>query len=163
MMRVLQDSSFLVSFINSADVNHEAAVESVAIISKYKVELVFSHVVLNETLFTLVKSGLKADLVRASLNELVNIESAILTTADLFSTPEYFSYNYVSMLSGIDNQNGISKTNDYIIVCQARANSAFIISSDKQMVTTLNTAGQAAFNFTSEVDRDILTWRLQQS
>lgn len=150
---LIEDSSFLLSFLNPKDPFHNEALETYKILNNLNtVTLVFPEIVLSETSFTLMRIGTDPEKIRNIINKISMLPKVIIFNCDPLTSLRYVS-RYYNKLTLSKNSRSITKTNDYLIACATIDFDAKVISSDKQMLETLSLLCVKCFNFSKEEDR----------
>src|SRR3989344_2386254 len=135
---IVEDSSYLLSVFNPDDRFHNEALETLGIITRFpNITLVFPEIVIHETSFSLMKLCLPPELIRGKINDLSMLPKVIIFDMNPFTSLRYIS-RYYNKLTLSQSQRNITKTNDYLIGCAAIDFNASVISSDLQMIDTLN-------------------------
>lgn len=137
-INVIEDANFLVSVLNTNDIFHQEAVDCKQNLLKCNLVFIYPDIVLKETIFTLLKAGFSIDLVRARINRLSMIPKVILQMNDILSILRFMSDNYNFLTKSLNGHKTITKTNDYIIACNALDYNAKVISGDTQLLGSLN-------------------------
>lgn len=154
-MYIIEDTSFIVSVINSLDELHTEAFETLDILNSLdKPIYVFPSIVIAETVVTLVKSGIHPDTVREKINYLSMLRRVIIQSTDPITVLRYCSRYYNHLIDS--NPSSIIRTNDYCIACAAIDYSAPVIASDKKMIRNLQRCHIPCYDFSSQSDRDKL-------
>ena len=150
---LVEDSSFLLSLLNPKDPFHSAAILTLQILRDISsLTLVFPEIVIYETSFVLMRNGIAPEIIRTKINNLSMIPKVIIFNSDPLTALRYISRHY-NQLTLSQNSRNITKTNDYLIACAAKDFDAIVLSSDNQMIETLNNLGVKCYNFSKEADR----------
>lgn len=153
---IVEDSSFLLSVLYSSDRFHDEGLEALGILSLFPdITLVFPEIVIHETSFMLMKLGIDPQLIREKVNDLSMLPKVIIFDMNPFTSLRYISRYYNELTLG-QNRRCITKTNDYLIGCAAIDFHAAVISSDAQMIDTLNSFQIECFDFSKSEQRKAL-------
>jgi predicted nucleic acid-binding protein len=147
---IIEDTSFLVSIIDPQDIFHKQALECLEILLKYKLTYVYPDIVLNEAAFIMMKSKLESRFIRKRITSLTLMPRVIIHNNDALTSIRYTSgrYNFLTKDNSTTAKH-ITKTNDYIISCNAIDYNAVVITGDKQIVNCLQNNGIACLDYTS--------------
>ncbi len=150
MRYIIEDTSFLVSAINPADSFHDQALELMRMMIDHDITYIFPDVVMHETTFILMKGGMNDGFIREKINSLTMLPKVIIHHNDALTSVRYMSKQYNFLVN--HNRNGVSKvtkTNDYIISCNALDYNAIVITGDKQIVSCLHSNDVGCLDYTS--------------
>jgi predicted nucleic acid-binding protein len=119
-MLVIEDTNFLVSALKTTDSFHKDAVETLKILTPSDIQYVYPQVVINETVFVLLRNGYPSDRIRERINNLSMLPKVIIQDTGILTLLRYASRYYnsipISNDRGIESING---ANDFIIACTA--------------------------------------------
>lgn len=163
-MYVIEDANFLISVLKRTERFHSDAIDTLPILSNADVTYVYPQVVINETIFVLLRGGYRADTIRTRINKLSMIPRVIMQDTNPLTMLRYGSryYNHISISDNV-NQQSITGTNDFIIACCALDYNAVLISNDQRIIDVVKNAGIKCFDFTKESERVALKDFLQAS
>lgn len=69
-MLVIEDTNFLVSALKATDVFHSDAIKTLRFLTPFEIQYVYPQVVVNETIFVLLRSGYSSNRIRERINNL---------------------------------------------------------------------------------------------
>ncbi len=138
---IVEDSSFVISIIDSKDCFHQKAIDILVKLNKFNSNtlILIPQIVIYETAVTLVRKGIDKNKVEESIRKLLfleNVRCIDITESSLFR----FCKN-IQNISGFN----LLKTSDFLIVSIAKDFSAKIITFDVQMRKSIKSSYQNIF------------------
>jgi predicted nucleic acid-binding protein len=161
-MLVIEDTNFLVSALKSTDIFHNDAIKALKILSPFDVQYVYPQVVINETIFVLLRSGYNSDRIRERINNLSMLPKVIIQDTGILTLLRYASRYYQSIpISSDVSMNCVNSANDFIIACTAMDYNAIVISNDQRLITAMRDANISCYDFTKKEEREKLKKKLE--
>jgi len=156
-MFIIEDTNFLVSVLKSSDKYHNEAVETLELLMAEDITYVYPQIVLNETIFVLLRNGYSSEIIRKRINKLSMIPKVIIQNTDVLTTLRYNSryYNSVPVSSNTEDIS-INGANDFIVACLALDYSALLISNDQRLLKSMSRANAICLDFTKKEQREKL-------
>lgn len=142
---ILFDSSFLVALLSPNDVRYRQALTTFNIINEkaYRPAFIFPNITISEVLFVMQKKGYNLKKISSRIYNLINYLDSLSINVDILTMIDLLGDDYADLRG----DNGITKTNDYIISSIAYTYDALLISADKKMCKVFNNTDLKAFNF----------------
>ncbi|MBI5122874.1 type II toxin-antitoxin system VapC family toxin [Candidatus Roizmanbacteria bacterium] len=155
---IVEDTSFVVSLLNSTDINHQIALEIFKKIleAKNKVRIVIPTTVLFETLFALIRNRIPKIIVQEKLWRLLMIFD-VFNFSTLETTVLRLSNQIEPYILNLPLESGI-QANDLIVLCASLdLECAPVLTFDKQMKTKFNNLHKKIYYVLNDKDkRDFL-------
>ena len=151
---IVEDTSFVVSLLNSTDTNHQIALEIFKKIleAKNKVRIVIPTTVLFETLFALIRNRIPKMIVQDKLWKLLMIFD-VFNFSILETTVLRLSNQIEPYILNLPLESGI-QANDLIVLCASLdLECAPVLTFDKQMKTKFNSLHKKIYYVLDDKDK----------